>query len=62
MYTKGITFKTGRGHVREAMPQVLELAAAGRLRPERVTSGVVAWAYAQEALVQRNWTKLVLTR
>jgi threonine dehydrogenase-like Zn-dependent dehydrogenase len=62
MYTKGITFKTGRAHVREAMPQVLELAAAGRLQPERVTSRVVAWADAQEALLQRDWTKLVIAR
>jgi alcohol dehydrogenase len=62
MYTKGVTFKTGRGHVRAAMPQVLELAAAGRLEPERVTSRVVAWADAEEALLQRNWTKLVIAR
>ena len=62
MYTKGITFKTGRVHAREAMPQVLELAAAGRLEPERVTSRVVAWADAEEALLQRNWTKLVVAR
>ena len=44
MYTKGITFKTGRAHVREAMPQVLELAAAGALHPELVTTRVVPWA------------------
>ena len=62
MYTKGITFKTGRVHAREAMPQVLELAAAGRLHPERVTSGVVAWADASEALLERGWTKLVVAR
>ena len=62
MYTKGITFKTGRVHAREAMPQVLELAAAGRLHPERVTSRVVAWADASEALLERGWTKLVVAR
>jgi alcohol dehydrogenase len=62
MYTKGITFKTGRVHAREAMPQVLELAAAGRLHPERVTSRVVAWADASEALLEGGWTKLVVAR
>ena len=62
MYTKGITFKTGRVHAREAMPQVLELAAAGRLHPERVTSGIVAWADASEALLEGGWTKLVVAR
>jgi alcohol dehydrogenase len=62
MYTKGITFKTGRVHAREAMPQVLELAAAGRVHPELVTSGVVGWADAREALLERDWTKLVIAR
>jgi alcohol dehydrogenase len=62
MYTKGITFRTGRVHAREAMPRVLELAAAGRVHPERVTSGVVGWAEAREALLERDWTKLVIAR
>jgi threonine dehydrogenase-like Zn-dependent dehydrogenase len=62
MYTKGITFKTGRVHAREAMPQVLELAAAGRVHPELVTSRVVGWAEAREALLERDWTKLVIAR
>jgi len=62
MYTKGITFKTGRAHVREAMPQLLELAAAGRIHPELVTTRVVAWADAREALLERGWTKLVIER
>ena len=62
MYTKGITFKTGRAHVREAMPQVLELAAAGALHPERVTTRVVPWADAPDALLEGGWTKLVIER
>jgi alcohol dehydrogenase len=62
MYTKGITFRTGRAHVREAMPQVLELAAAGRLRPERVTTRVVQWSDAVDALLEGGWTKLVIER
>jgi threonine dehydrogenase-like Zn-dependent dehydrogenase len=62
MYTKGITFKTGRAHVREAMPKVLELAASGALAPERVTTRVVAWKDASDALIERDWTKLVIER
>ncbi len=33
MYTKCITFKTGRAHAREAMPHVLALAASGGCSP-----------------------------
>jgi alcohol dehydrogenase len=62
MYTKGITFRTGRAHVREAMPQVLELAAAGRLRPELVTTRVAQWSEAVDALLEGGWTKLVIER
>jgi alcohol dehydrogenase len=62
MYTKGITFKTGRAHVREAMPQVLELAAAGALHPELVTTRVVPWADASAALIEGGWTKLIFER
>jgi threonine dehydrogenase-like Zn-dependent dehydrogenase len=61
MYTKGIVFKTGRAHVREAMPKVLALADDG-FRPERVTTRVVAWREAADALVERGWTKLVIER
>jgi threonine dehydrogenase-like Zn-dependent dehydrogenase len=43
MYTRGITFKTGRAHVREGMPHVLGLAAEGALHPELVTTRVVPW-------------------
>jgi alcohol dehydrogenase len=62
MYTKVITFKTGRVHAREAMPYVLGLAAEGRLHPERVTSRVVAWDDAPAALLESGWTKLVFAR
>jgi alcohol dehydrogenase len=62
MYTKGITFRTGRAHVREAMPQVLELAAAGRLRPQLVTTRVAQWSEAVDALLEGGWTKLVIER
>jgi len=62
MYTKGITFKTGRANARPAMPHVLELTASGALHPEHVTTRVVSWADAADALVERDWTKLVIER
>jgi len=62
MYTKGITFKTGRVHAREAIPHVLALAAAGAIRPERITTRVIPWADAAEALRECDWTKLVIER
>lgn len=62
MYTKGITFRTGRAHVRGAIPHVLGLAAAGAIHPERITTRAVAWNDAAEALLERDWTKLVIER
>jgi alcohol dehydrogenase len=62
MYTKGITFRTGRANAREAMPHVLELAASGALHPEHVTSSVVPWRDAPAALAEEGWTKLVFER
>jgi threonine dehydrogenase-like Zn-dependent dehydrogenase len=62
MYTKGITFKTGRVHAREGIPHVLALAADGAIHPERVTTRVVDWDHAAEALLERDWTKLVIER
>jgi threonine dehydrogenase-like Zn-dependent dehydrogenase len=62
MYMKGITFRTGRVNARPAMGHVLALAAAGSLHPELVTTRTVGWADAAEALVERDWTKLVIER
>jgi threonine dehydrogenase-like Zn-dependent dehydrogenase len=62
MYTKCITFKTGRAHARAAMPHVLALAASGELQPERVTTRTVGWSDGAEALLERDWTKLVIER
>jgi threonine dehydrogenase-like Zn-dependent dehydrogenase len=62
MYTKGITFETGRVHARTAIPHVLELARSKNLRPELVTTRVVGWDDAPKALVERDWTKLVMAR
>jgi threonine dehydrogenase-like Zn-dependent dehydrogenase len=60
-YTKGITFHTGRVHARPAMPEVLELVAAGRLAPELVTAQVVDWDEAADALADHR-AKVVVTR
>ncbi len=62
MYTKGITFRTGRANAREAIGDVLELVASGALRPELVTTHTVAWGDAAEALAEGGWTKLVVER
>jgi threonine dehydrogenase-like Zn-dependent dehydrogenase len=59
MYTQCVTFKTGRAHARPAMPHVLDLAATGRLDAAAVTSRVVGFAEAAEALLEPGWTKLV---
>jgi threonine dehydrogenase-like Zn-dependent dehydrogenase len=61
MYLKNTTFVTGRCHARPTIPRVLELTADGRFHPERVTSAVVGWDDAVDALVEGGWTKLVVT-
>ncbi len=53
MYTAGIRFVTGRVAARPAIPAILELAAAGSIRPQVVTSNVAAWEDAPDA-VQRD--------
>jgi alcohol dehydrogenase len=62
MYTKGITFRTGRVNARSAMPHVLGLAADGHVHPELVTTRVVPWDDASAALTDNGWTKLVIQR
>jgi alcohol dehydrogenase len=62
MYMKGVTFTTGRVHARPVIPHVLDLAATGKLDPQRVTTREVAWDDAPAALLERDWTKLVFRR
>jgi threonine dehydrogenase-like Zn-dependent dehydrogenase len=50
MFTQGVTFVTGRPHVRPIMPEVLELIREGRFDPEPMTAQKVAWNDAAEAL------------
>jgi alcohol dehydrogenase len=60
MYTKGITFQTGRVHAGPAIPHVLDLIAGG-WDPAPVTNRVASWDDAPEALVAERG-KLVVTR
>lgn len=50
MFTQGITFVTGRPHVRGLMPDVLELVREGRFDPDPMTVNKVSWEDAAEAL------------
>jgi threonine dehydrogenase-like Zn-dependent dehydrogenase len=59
MYTRGCTLHTGRVHARAVIPEVLALVAAGRLDPALVTSAVVGFDDAPDALADPP-TKLVL--
>jgi threonine dehydrogenase-like Zn-dependent dehydrogenase len=61
MYLNGVSFRTGRGHARPVIPSLLELVAAGRFRPELVTSQIADWETAPEALSEPP-RKLVLIR
>jgi threonine dehydrogenase-like Zn-dependent dehydrogenase len=61
MYTKGITFRTGMVSARPLMDELLALVASGRFAPERVTSAVVPFDDAAEALAE-PFDKLVLAR
>jgi alcohol dehydrogenase len=61
MFTRGIEFRTSRAHARRDLPAVLAEVRAGRFDPSRVTSAVVDWDGAPEALLQAP-TKLVVSR
>jgi threonine dehydrogenase-like Zn-dependent dehydrogenase len=50
MFTQGITFVTGRPHVRQLMPDVLELVRQGKFDPDPMTVNRVDWDDAAEAL------------
>jgi len=61
LYTRGVHLHIGRAMARPAIPPILELVAAGRLRPQLVTSANLSWEDAPEALLEPA-TKLVLSR
>jgi alcohol dehydrogenase len=61
MYTLGIRFFVGRCHAAALLPEVVALIAAGRLRPEAVTTRVVDWNEAESAWLEPA-IKLVVRR
>ncbi|HWH32850.1 MAG TPA: alcohol dehydrogenase catalytic domain-containing protein, partial [Egibacteraceae bacterium] len=61
LYTRGVRLDLSRGMARPAMPALLDLVAAGRLRPQLVTTATVDWEDAPRALLEPA-TKLVFTR
>lgn len=63
-YVRNVTLHIGRSHVRAVMPEVLELIASGRLRPESVTTLVASFDEAPQALREHcsgNAIKTILT-
>jgi alcohol dehydrogenase len=61
LYTRGVQLHIGRAMARPVIPGILDLVAAGRLRPQLVTSATVTWEDAPEALLEPA-TKLVFSR
>jgi alcohol dehydrogenase len=61
MFVTGITFHTGRANARADLPAVLDLAASGRFDPGPVTTHLVGWDDAAEALLELP-VKLVAVR
>jgi threonine dehydrogenase-like Zn-dependent dehydrogenase len=61
MYSRGVHLHIGPGMARPAMPAILDLVAAGRLRPQLITSATAAWNDAAEAMVEPA-TKLIVSR
>jgi alcohol dehydrogenase len=62
MYVRNATFVTGRPHARGVIPEALHGIEDGRFDPTEVTTKVVDWPDAPDALVERGWNKLVFTR
>ena len=61
LYTRGVHLHIGRAMARPAIPAILDLVAAGRLRSQLVTTATVPWDDAPEALLEPA-TKLVISR
>jgi alcohol dehydrogenase len=62
MYVRNATFVTGRPHVRTVIQDALAPISSGALDPTLVTTRVIDWNDAADALVEHDWTKLVFTR
>lgn len=62
MYFRNVIFITGRPHVRTVIPDALEMIVTGGLDPTVVTTRVVDWADAAEALLSHDYNKLIFKR
>lgn len=60
MYTRCVSFHTGRCHARAGMPEVLRLVADGKIAPELVSHAVVSWEEAGQALAEHERKHIVL--
>lgn len=60
MYTRGITFKTGRPHSRATMPRIIELVTGKKIDPSAIQT-VADWSEILEALKEPP-LKLIVTR
>jgi threonine dehydrogenase-like Zn-dependent dehydrogenase len=59
MYDRAVTFITGSPQARPAIPEVLKLVAEGSVQPQLITSNVVSFEDAPEAITGLH-TKLVM--
>ena len=62
MYLDGTSFRTGLSNPRADLPDVLDLVRTGRFHPELVTTRVADWDSADEAVLDRGATKVVIAR
>jgi threonine dehydrogenase-like Zn-dependent dehydrogenase len=54
MYLTGVTLRVARDNVRDHIPDALELAASGKVAPERVVSHVLDWEQLPDALPEKH--------
>jgi threonine dehydrogenase-like Zn-dependent dehydrogenase len=55
MAIRGVHLHTGRGNAGAHIPRLLELTAAGTIAPASVTSEVLTWDTAPDALADPSW-------
>ncbi|MPY34190.1 hypothetical protein FNH09_23950 [Streptomyces adustus] len=54
MYLTGVTLRVARDNVRAHIPDALDLAASGKVSPERVVSHVLDWEQLPDALPEKR--------
>jgi alcohol dehydrogenase len=60
MAIRGVHFHTARGNARPHIPRLLELSGAKTIQPERVTSEILDWETAPEALSDPSFKPVFL--